>query len=334
MGGQGELWSWADDDFVDVASSEPLPEDDPWDVNSWATSAAGSLPKSAPNDEFPIPKGGEGDGVSPWDFADELADVDPGDQWSQDPIGPPSDWVEPDPTIDASSELSESLYPPDRTITDITRDLKIGELLARVRPITEEQRTRCHEVLSACGIGRLRRWVPWLRNLNWSGPRLLLFLEFRRHWESNANVRWWETFWWDPREQEWTPTYQPGTLTLDHCRELVENRAHCAVADVIDPRWFLEWDDCAVWELGLPSFARFAVFRSGIADGVDWRERLSRCDRRSQLEVAQCADSSYAPFMLPSFAQQHDLAGLVGAEPDPWPDVTEMARRAALVIDR
>ena len=326
MGGQTELRGWYDDDFLDVASSEPLSEHDPWDVDESATSPPG-LPPMQANHESPIPSNRGADGWSPWDFVDELAAVDPDDRWPEESADPPTDWAEPDPTIDASSELSESLYPPDGTITDITRDLKIGELLAHVEPITEEQRTRCHELLSACGIGRLRRWVPWLRNQDWSGARLLLFLEFRRHWEKNANVRWWETFWWDPREQEWTPTYQPGTLTLDHCRELVENRAHCAVADVIDPGWFLEWDGCAVWKLGVPSFARFAVFRSGVADGVDWRERLSRQDGRSQLEKAQCADGGYAPFMLPSFAQQYDLAGFVGARRDPWPDVSETARR-------
>ena len=75
------------------------------------------------------------------------------------------------------------------------------------------------------------------------------------------------------------------------------------------------------------SFARFAVFRSGIADGVDWRERLSRQDRRSLLERAQCADGGYAPFMLPSFAQQYDLPVVVYGEPDRWPDVAETARR-------
>lgn len=222
----------------------------------------------------------------------------------------PSDWVEPDPSSDASSEFSESLYPPDETITEISCELKIGELLTRIGPITEEQRSRCHDVLGDCGIGRLRRWIPWLGRQAWGGAMLQLFLEFRRHWE--ANMRWWETFRWDHREQEWMPSYQSGTLTLDHGRELVEKRAHCDVAEVIDPAWFPEWEDCAAWELGIRSFASFAVFRAGVPNGDDWQERLVRQDRRTPLEKAQCADDTFAPFMLPTFAQQYGFSRVLG----------------------
>ena len=331
MGGQGELRGWVEDDFVDEVSSQPLVENDPWDPN---------VPPSAPGLSLPGRLGSESEANtahqadldSASDFVDELADIDPGDQWSEGAFDPPTEWAEPDPTIDASSELSESLYPSDSTITDISRDLKIGELLAHMEPFTEEQRARCHEVLSACGIGRLRRWIPWLRSRDWCGAKLQLFLEFRRHWESNANARWWEIFRWDHREQEWMPRYQPGTLSLDQGRELVDNRAHCDVADVIDPVWFLEWEDCAAWELGVESFARFAVFRAGIPDGDDWQQRLTRQDRRTQLDRAQCADGSFAPFMLPSFAQQYGLSRGVGTRPDPWLDVTEMARRKGKLL--
>ena len=323
-----ELRSWVVDDFVDSATVDTFVENDPWDPSGLSTVASGLPP--------PEQLGYESEATahqvkadSAWDFVDELADIDPNDQWSEDVLDSPSDWVEPDPTIDASSELSESLYPPDPTITDISREFKIGELLGQIEPITEAQRARCHEVLRACGIGRLRRWIPWLRKRAWSGAKLQLFLEFRHHWESRADVRWWETFRWDPREQDWTPRYQSGTLTLDHSRELVEKRAHCDVADVIDPAWFLEWEDYAAWELGIRSFASFAVFRAGIPSGDDWQEHLSRQDRRTQLEIAQCFDGSFAPFMLPTFSQQYGLPRVLGAQPFPLPDEAEIAHREA-----
>lgn len=314
--------AWVDEDFVDSAT-EPVVENDPWEA---APSASASSPP------VPVRRGGFPDAAAARqagtedvssDFAADLAHVDESDGV----FDPPSDWAEPDPTIEASSELGESLYPPDPTITDLSRDIKIGELLAHIEPITEEQRTRCHEVLSACDIRRLRRWIPWLRNRDWCGAKLRLFLEFRCHWDSPANSRWWETFWWDWREQEWMPRYRSGTLTLDHCLELVVNRGPCEPADVIDPDWFAEWEEHAAWELGVHSFASFAVFRAGIPDGDDWLQRLSRLDPRTPLDKAQCADGGFSPFMLPSFAQQYGLPRVLGDDPHPWFDSTGSLRR-------
>ena len=328
MGGQEEMRRWVEEDFVDGDSIETFAENDPWDPNALSTVSPGySLPERLSYEPEATDHEARADGA--WDFVDELAEVDTGDQWSEGAFDSPSDWVEPDPTVDASSELSESLYPPDETITDISRELKIGELLAQVEPITEEQRARCHQMLRVCGIGRLRRWIPWLAKRAWCGQKLQLFLEFRRHWESGANVRWWETFHWDFREQEWMPGYHSGTLTLDHGRELVEKRAHCDVADVIDPAWFFEWQNYAAWELGIRSFASFAVFRAGIPNGDLWQDHLSRKDQRTPLEKAQCMDGSFAPFMLPTFGQQYGFPHVLSAEPDPLPGIAEMARRKA-----
>ena len=331
MGGQRETRRWVEEDFVDAASVETFVEHDPWDPNALST-VSPDIPLPERLSYEPEATAHEAEVGNAWDFIDELADVDPADQWSEGDLDSPSDWVEPDPTVDASSELSESLYPPDETITDISRELKIGELLAQIEPITEEQRARCHQVLRACEIGRLRWWIPWLAKRAWCGQKLQLFLEFRRHWESGTNIRWWETFRWDHREQEWTPRYQSGALTLDHARELVEKRAHCDVANVIDPAWFLDWESYAAWELGIQSFASFAVFRAGIPSEDVWQDHLSRQDRRTQLEKAQCMDGSFAPFMLPTFAQQYGLPRALSVEPDPLPDVREMARRKAAAM--
>ena len=240
-----------------------------------------------------------------------------------------SGWDEPEPTVDAVSDLSESLYPPDDTVTDLSLELKIGELLVRVGSINEEEHAQCLELLKACGVGRLRHMLPWLRDRTWRGAQLRLFLEFRKHWESNANVRWWETFLWSEYEQCWMPRYQPGTLTLDHVRQLTLRRSNRAVYDVIDDEWFQEWDAYAPWELGVRSFADFALFRAGIPAQDDWREYLVREDRRDALEAAQCLDPTFVPFMLPSFVEQYRLRALLFAETDPWPRATELARERA-----
>lgn len=327
--GDQELRSWVEDDFVETTSPQPLDETDPWDPRLPVAQSQAALSHREQMGYEPGATRATLGSHAAWDYEDELATVDPGEQWSEVALEPPSDWVEPDPTIDASSELSEALYPPDESITDISRELKIRELLARIEPITSEQRARCHGLLAACGIGRLRRWIPWLGNRHWSGPELQLFLEFRRHWESSANVRWWETFRWDCFQQEWMPSYQSGALTLDHGRELVERRAHCAVRDVVDPVWLAEWEAHAVWELGVRSFASFAVLRANVGDDGDWQEHLARPDERTPMEAAQCADLSFAPFMLPSYAQQYGFSGVLSTGLASRPEMVDTARRKA-----
>ena len=325
MGENREPFAWQEDDFVDTASSDPY-ESDPWESNAPShTNPDLSTPEQLSLSFGTTIRHPDEDDAS--DFIDELTDSGQGDAWSDSTFDSTSDWVEPDPTIDASSELSEALYPPDRTITNITRDLKIGELLAHVEPITEEQSAQCHRLLSACGVRRLSQWIPWLRNRTWCGTTLLLFLEFRRCWESKTNVRWWETFWWDYHEQAWMPMYDPRTLTLEHSRELVAHRSQFEVANVIDPTWVLEWDECAPWKLGVRSFASFASFRAAVAEGDDWQQLLSRKDQRSHLEKAQCADWSYAPFMLPSYTQQYGRPQTaISAPPYALYDVADVIR--------
>lgn len=60
--------------------------------------------------------------------------------------------------------------------------------------------------------------------------------------------------------------------------------------------------------------------------------RNSRSYRRTLVEVAQCADGSFAPFMLPSFAQQYGCPRALPTGHDPWPDVTEIERGKAAAV--
>ena len=251
--------------------------------------------------------------------------------WSDGTDEIPSDWDEPEPTIDASSDLRESLYPPDESVTNLSLELKISAFLMQVVPIDEEQRQHCAELLRECGLPSLRRLLPWLRNRTWRGPQLRLFLLFRKHWGQSANQHWWETFLWSEREQRWMPRYARGILTLDHARILVKARSRYAANDVIDERWFWEWNSYAVWQLGLRSFADFAVFRAEIPTTEDWWDYLARRDDRGILEIEQCSDRSFAPFMIPSFAEQYRLPRALFNEADAWPCASELAREKAQV---
>ncbi len=326
MGGVRKSHNWADDDFIDRASS-PMPpvELDPW----YPARYQGHPPREFP-DESGIVLKTESVTATSWDIEDLREDAISG-QWDNIPVGW-EDWVEPEPTADPNSTLGELLYPSDNSITDISRELKIGELLAFVTPCGREQRDRCYELLRECSIGQLRWLIPWLRKRDWCGDRLQLFLEFRDHWELKSNVRWWERFHWDHLGQVWMPRYDNTTLTLEHTWELVANRVGLGVTEVIGQSWFDDWEDSAAWEHGIRSFANFSVLRASLSGGDQWQEYLDRPDRRTALEIDQCADPFFAPFMLPSIVQQYSCPWTIDARTDPWPDVTDMAHRRAAAL--
>jgi hypothetical protein len=51
----------------------------------------------------------------------------------------------------------------------------------------------------------------------------------------------------------------------------VKRRLDYSPAEVIDKAWFEDWEHLALWEYGYPSFADFALFRSILKNGEDWR---------------------------------------------------------------
>ncbi len=318
-----ESHSWADIDLVDD-DIRPMPttEIDPWRPIEFDTRTA------VPDSPLRELENVEAINQGPWNV-DDLIDEDLDglyDPWPEEDV---PILVEPDPTVDATSDLSEVLYPPDNTVTDISRELKIGELLDRVVPKTESQHIRCYELLNATTVGRLRRLIPWLQSRAWSGAKLQLFPEFRIHWELPRNMRWWETFRWSDIEGTWIPRYTKATLTFDHAIALVERRGQCAPTDVIDRSWFEDWDNCAAWEAGIRSFANFAVFRAEVPNGQDWRELLLRQDQRSAFEIEQCKDGTFAPFMLPSLIAQYRCPRTLDGISDLFPDLIDLAFRTA-----
>ena len=107
----------------------------------------------------------------------------------------------------------------------------------------------------------------------WTGHSLLLFLEFRALWDSSPE--WWESSYWSHRLGHWLLSSNRMNLSRDATYVLVQRRIHCEPDEIIDPFWLEEWDDPAVWECGILSFASFAVFRAELNNDEDWRSRLS-----------------------------------------------------------
>ena len=330
MGARSRWRGWKGGDFVDTDSqSEPLDEQDPWEPDGPLTQIQSDSAEELMDVEASPQAAIDADDLGTlYDLAEDErgADALGSTVWAEDTIDEASGWDEPEPMVDAVTELSDPLYPPDESITDLTLRLKIGEFLMRVEFVDDEGYGKCLELLKACGVRRLRYMLPWLRSREWRGEWLQLFLEFRRYWELGGNIRWWETFVWSEREHIWMPRYQRGTLTLDHAHQLIIMRSHHTALDVIDKDWLRDWDMYSPWELGVRSFANFALFRAGIPLADNWLRYLLREDHRGALEIEQCGDSTYSPFMLPSVIEQYGLPTSLPVETDPWPRATELVK--------
>lgn len=323
-------WSdWSSEDFVDPdAPSDPRVESDPWVVASVPGIDFGSYQRERTVDGMAVVDGGE---QAHLDLIDDSYSKTFSDEpeWSDD-IGSriTDEWDEPDPTVDPRSDLGEELYPPDNSVNDVSLELKIHDLLLLVASIDDEQKERCTALLTRLGVRKLRFVLPWLRTREWRGRTLSLFLEFRELWCRKDNARWWESWYWDQRLRVWNPTYQRSNLRLDVAYELMQLRSHCRPNEVIDATWFEDWDHHSVWKLGIPSFANFAVFRAGLATNGNWLDWLTRVDRRSRAECAECMDDTFAPFMLPSFADQYGLPCEVHGHGRTWLERLRHVREA------
>ena len=215
---------WKEEDFVE-SPSPIFRESDPWEDSPYygeptESQFRGQQPDDTVEnvDAQTIVDDDSGSAWIDW-FADESAEYDPDDNVSAGELeilkelvgGQPSsaNWIsddyggglneldrdEPEPQEEYDPNLSEPLYAPDNGVTDLSRKLEIDELVDRMSDADDTQRGRITELLSELSSGQLRRWLPWLRNQDWTGHSLLIFLEFRNLWDNNC--QWWEWTYWD-----------------------------------------------------------------------------------------------------------------------------------------
>ena len=196
-------------------------------------------------------------------------------------------WDEPEPVAEYDDDLSESLNIVDYELADVTRRLKIDELIVSVAPADDAQRTRMAEILEGISPSRIGRWLDWLHVKSWTGHSLLLFLEFRiNHWEETPE--WWEATYWSKEWRDWIPYSEPTfyALSRDATYDLVQARLDCRAEDIIDDDWLEDWDYYMLWKFGFWSFASFAVFRAQLEPGKDWRPYTSQySDFDTRLEI-------------------------------------------------
>lgn len=180
---------------------------------------------------------------------------------------------EPEPLAEYDSGLAETLYYTDENAEIRAMDLRLDELVSSLEGATETQRDQIYGLLSEFSSRRLSSWLTWLRDQEWTGQSLLLFLEFRELWE--ATPQWWEYSVWSHWLDRWWFYSNPSVLSRDAAYEVIQQRLHCQPDEIIEEDWFQDWDDLALWKYDFSSFASFVVFRAGLSASEDWMSHLS-----------------------------------------------------------
>ena len=267
---------WDEEDFRE-STLPALKEDDPWadtpDYDELSDNARFQFLSEWPEvvseilDDDIVPDIDDLDNAELIDAIDWLSDDGYTSELDIDHV-----YDAPEPLAEYDSGLSEPQYTPDHNVSDLSRRLKIDQLVAHIADATIPQRTKISDLLNDFSDARLRQWLQWLHNQDWTGHSLLLFLEFRSLWD--VNNQWWESSYWDEALHCWYPVFNRGNLTLDASYDLIRQRLHCQAGDVIGKTWLEEWDFFNLWKSGFQSFASFVLFRARFGDTAEWRSEL------------------------------------------------------------
>ena len=210
---------WIADDFADTLSLEPK-EDDPWAVQSRhdetvSDSPSGDHEAKVLGSEFTGDSDSDSSEASvqdserldaPWPLDGEsyqewkiLLRWDEEQPSSIRPVEPDtlsdmevdySSLEEPEPLPEYNSELGQPLHGSDYDILGLPRAIKVNQWIASIDEASDAQLQEITELLTGFNEARLRSWLPWLREHEWTGHSLLLFFQFRAFWDENPEL--WE----------------------------------------------------------------------------------------------------------------------------------------------
>ena len=176
--------------------------------------------------------------------------------------------------VDYQADLREAIYELNGSPQDLVQSIRIDEFISRLKDVSVSQGQEISDLLSNLSQPRLSRWLPWLRSHEWTGSTLLLFLQFRAYWDENCEL--WASLRWSPVANHWVTFLNRGSLSLEDTYLLVERRSDLPAHQLIDAEWLDDWDEIDVWvrvSEGFFSFASFALYRSRLNFGEDWRCR-------------------------------------------------------------
>ncbi len=229
---------------------------------------------------------------------------------------------EVDPLTDYRSDLREALYELDGAgPQDWVQSIRIDEFISGVGDVSTSQQQEISELLQNLSAPRLSSWLPWLRRREWTGHTLLLFLQFRAFWDESSEF--WAFLQWSPGAKYWFTLLSRNSMSLDDSYLLVQRRSKWPAYQLIDIEWFDDWDQIDVWTRvsgDFFSFASFALYRSRLHYGEDWRCRPDLMVDLDSPPINSVADKHGWELLLHTDWARLSFEGEMGTDPMEWHD--------------
>ena len=159
---------------------------------------------------------------------------------------------EPVPSIPYRGDLHQRLHEVLDLSTNIDQVLMVDQFLVDVDDLEDFQRERISNILLSLNRRRRAGLLALRRGEEWTGAKLLLFLEFRIYWSLNY------------------PSLFFYISDEDAC-EIIDKRMPCSVDEVVPETWAIEWDNLYVENKNPERISTFASF-------VEWHCQSERDD--------------------------------------------------------
>ncbi len=198
---------------------------------------------------------------------------------------------EPLPTIEYDGNLHQALFNPVGNNINFRRSLMIDEWIASIGDVDSDIVSKVIAILNSYSNYRFSNWMKWLKRKSWDELLLYRFFNFYEHWQ--INDEYWVGLRYDRKDKYWYRVFNKYNLKRDHAFLIVERRIHRPTDMIIDDCWLDDWNSIDPWMLvknRFFTFIDFAMYRSRLALGEDWRWNpeldvdLSRPQNRNKYE--------------------------------------------------
>ena len=198
---------------------------------------------------------------------------------------------EPLPTIEYDGDLHEALFIPVGNNSNFRRSLMIDEWIASIGDVDSDIVKKVSNILNRYSNQRFSNWMKWLKRKSWDELLLYRFFNFYMRWQMNDEY--WVGLRYNRNDKYWYRVFNRYNLKRDHAFLIVERRIHRPTHMVLDDCWLDDWNSIDPWVLvknGFFTFVDFAMYRSRLVIGEDWRRNpeldvdLSQPQNRSEYE--------------------------------------------------
>ena len=183
-------------------------------------------------------------------------------------------YEEPEPTAQYIPDIRESLHHLKQDTSNLASNLEIDRWLATIEYLDASDIIEIKNLIQCVSTRRSYHLLRWMRTREWDA---LLLLQFFRFWSDFKSFReFWKRLQWSASRKRWYEIESNNDWTLDVQLRLLNRNTQNIYNGLIDYDWLSDWQAVDPWlrvRNQFFSFASFALYRSSLHEGEDWRFR-------------------------------------------------------------